>query len=259
MISKTKATKGSVQAINYIMKDKGKAFEIDRNMLVGENGEEILAELREVQSLNSRCQNNTYSIVLSPDSNQIKFSNEELQKLTQDHLKNLGLEKNQYIAYVHNSTENQHIHIIANRIDFQGKAHSDNMIHLKAQQSAEKLAKERGLFTAQEVKQMKAEPTKELRNQIRKDYNLCLNQSKNLEQFKTKMHAKGYDINLSVNKKNEVQGFKILDRQSGIEFKASEIGKEVRFANLQAKFTQVAIEKVVEVGKMITKGIELER
>jgi len=253
MVSKANATKGSSQAIDYIMNDKGQAEELDRNLISGENGKEVLAEMREIQSLNSRCENNTYSIVLSPDASQKKFSNEELRELTQDHLKNLGLEKHQYIAYTHNSTDNQHVHIIANRIDVEGKAHNDSMISLKAQESAQKLAQDRGLHTAKEIQQIKAEPTKELRAEIRKDYNICASQSKNFEQFKSGMHSKGYDINLSINKQGETQGFKVLDRQSGLEFKASEIGKEVRWANLQAKFA----EKAVEIIKDISKGIEM--
>jgi hypothetical protein len=243
MVSKANATKGSSQAIDYIMNDKGHAEELDRHMISGENGKEILAEMREVQNLNSRCQNNTYSIVLSPDASQTKFSNEELKELTQDHLKNLGLENHQYIAYVHNSTDNQHVHIIANRIDFEGKAHSDKMISLKAQESAQKLAQERGLFTAKEIQQMKQEPTKELRAQIRKDYNLCASQSKSFEQFESKMHDKGYNVNLTTNKQGEIQGFRIEDRQSGMDFKASEIGKEVRWNKLQENFKDNGIKQ----------------
>lgn len=157
--------------------------------------------MREVRSLNSRCQNNTYCIVLSPDSNQTKFSNEELKVLTLVHLKNLGLENHQYITYVHNSTENKHLYIIANRINMEDKIHIDKMISLKAQESAQKFTQNRGLHTAKEIQQMKAEPTKELRAQIRKDYNLCASQSKSFEQFESKMHDKGYNINLTTNKK----------------------------------------------------------
>ena len=73
MVSKANATKGSSQAIDYIMNDKGQAEELDRNLISGENGKEVLAEMREIQSLDSRCENNTYSIVLSPDASQKKI------------------------------------------------------------------------------------------------------------------------------------------------------------------------------------------
>ena len=92
MVGLAKATKGSTQAIDYIMNDKGEAVELTRNYVMGENGQEVLAEVREVQRLNTRCENNTYTLVLSPDASQAKLPQEELLKLTQDHLKNLGLE-----------------------------------------------------------------------------------------------------------------------------------------------------------------------
>lgn len=249
MVSLAKATKGSTQAIDYIMNDKGHAVELDRNMVMGENGQDILSEFREIQSLNTRCENNTYSIVLSPDAAQVKFSNDELQQLTRDHLKNLGLDNHQYIAYVHNSTDEQHVHIIANRISLEGKAHSDSMIHKKAHESAEKLAKERGLYTAVEVKQMKREMTKDLRHEISKAYTQCKNKSTSIEHFQELMSKKGYDVNLTINKQGNIQGFRIEERQTSQSFKASEIGKNVRVLDL--------IKKIKENKKTIEQAKEI--
>ena len=79
MISKAKSVRGSSQAIDYILNDKGQAIELDRNGLVGKDGKEILQELRMVQSENQNCKNNTISIVLSPDADQGKLSNKELR------------------------------------------------------------------------------------------------------------------------------------------------------------------------------------
>ena len=46
MVSKATATKGSSQAFDYLLDDKGHAQELDRNLLTGENGQELLAEFR---------------------------------------------------------------------------------------------------------------------------------------------------------------------------------------------------------------------
>lgn len=232
MVGLAKATKGSTQAIDYIMNDKGEAVELTRNYVMGENGQEVLAEFREIQRLNTRCENNTYTLVLSPDASQAKLSQEELLKLTQDHLKNLGLENHQYIAYVHNSTKSQHIHIIANRIGFDGKAHSDSNIHLKAHESADKLAKERGFHTAKEITQMKRAMTLDLRKEINQAYTQCKNQSVSMDDFERLMSEKGYDVKMSINKQGKTQGFRINERQTGQSFKASEIGSNVRLVDL---------------------------
>jgi len=71
MVSKAKAVKGSVQGIDYIMKEEKNCYELCRNDLMGTNGQEILAEFREVQMYNPTCQNNTFSIVLSPNNDRI--------------------------------------------------------------------------------------------------------------------------------------------------------------------------------------------
>lgn len=150
MISKAKSIRCSKAAILYIMDDKGQAKEVYRNLLPGETAKEIFNELRLTQKSNTRCNKNTYSIVLSP-SKEVSFSKDKIEELTVKHMENLGLKNNQWIAYLHKSTQVPHIHIIANRIGFDGIAHKDNYISKKAQTSAHSIAKELGLTTAREI------------------------------------------------------------------------------------------------------------
>lgn len=187
--------------------------------------------MRFVQQSNTNCQNNCVSIVLSP-SDEKKFSTEELKKLTQDHLKNLGLDKNQYLATVHESTGQQHIHIFANRIDSNGKALSDSNIHLKAHESANKLAKERGLKTAKEISEGKELSTKPTRERIFKSYEESKASAKTFEGFKTEMDKKGIQVIESRNNKGELQGLKFTDKKSLETFKASDIKKGVGVPDL---------------------------
>ena len=233
MVSKGRSTAGSAQAIDYIMNDKenGKAIELDRNLIAGENGNQIIAEFRDVQELNSRCHMNTYSIILSP-SNEKDFSNSELRDLGQTHLKNLGLENNQYIMCVHRSTDQPHIHIICNRIDLNGKAHSDQFISKKCQESAEKIANEQGLFTAKEVKQIKEQELKPIKQEIQQAHDFSKGKAQTFEQYKDYMYSKGIEVKPTMNKNEELQGFKFYHKESDLEFKSSEIGKKAGIKDL---------------------------
>lgn len=233
MVSKAKAVRGSAQSIDYIMSDKemGDALILDSNGLSGANGNEMLSEMRFIQQSNTNCHNNCISIVLSP-SDEKKFTTEELQKLTRDHLKNLGLDKNQYLATVHESTGQQHIHIFANRINNNGKALNDSNIHLKAHESAEKIAIERGLKTSKErSKELEIEisPTRE---RILKSYQESRDLSNNFEQFKTEMDKRGISVVESRNNKKELQGLTFKDKFSAKTFKASDIKKGVGIPDL---------------------------
>ena len=233
MVSKAKAVRGSAQSIDYIMSDKemGDALILDSNGLAGENGNEMLSEMRFVQQSNTNCHNNCVSIVLSP-SDEKKFTTEELKELTQDHLKNLGLDKNQYLATVHESTGQQHIHIFANRIDSNGKALNDSNIHLKAHESADKLAKDRGLKTAKEITQGKELSTKPTRDRIFKAYEESKNVSKTFPEFQKEMDKRGIEVIESRNNKGELQGLKFTDKKSLETFKASDIKKGVGIPDL---------------------------
>lgn len=239
MVSKAKSIKGSVQGIDYIMREEKEGYELCRNDLIGTNGQEILSEFREVQSLNSTCQNNTFTIVLSPNNDQVHSRN-DLLDYTQQHLKNLDLSNHQYIAYVHQNTETTHIHIIANRINDQGKALNDSYIGFKAQASAEEIAKSYGFKTAREIRYEKLHlnnsvQQRDLKLEIYKAHNFSVKSSKNFKNYIDNMNVKGFQIEPVINKGGRLQGFKISNNDRKITFKASEIHKNCSLKVMKSK------------------------
>ncbi|MFV0233920.1 relaxase/mobilization nuclease domain-containing protein [Empedobacter falsenii] len=269
MISKAKATKGSAAAIDYIMKEEKKSYELYRNDVIGQNGAEILSEFREVQAMNEQCKNNTFSIVLSPN-NDVVHHREELLRYTKDHLKNLGLENNQCIAYVHQNTKATHIHIIANRIDEKGKALDDSYIGFKAQNSAEKIALENGLKTAKEVRKEKEisrtldkDLNKEIKADIYKKHNISVKQSRTFSEYMQNMYDKGCRIEPTINKGGKLQGFRIHDKLSGLDFKASEINKNCGMKSMMEKgisFKGMTMQTEIVKGltkEVVTKPVEV--
>jgi len=240
MVSKAKSIRGSSQSIDYILNDKGQAIELDRNGLVGTNGKEILSELRMVQEENKTCHNNTMTIVLSPDSKQGNYSQEELKTFLHEHLENLGLKDHQWIATVHNSTDDKHIHIIANRVDFKGKAINDSFISRKAQESAEKIAKGHGYATAKEVSFDRTVRTKELKTEICNTMIQCKAKSNTFSEFCSQMKECGFEVKPSYNSKRIMFGMRV-DAQ-GESFKLSEINRKIKhyhFADILPKDTLI--------------------
>lgn len=233
MVSKAKSIKGSSASIEYIQNDKalGDALELDRNGIISHEPNEIMKEFRLLQEANAKCDKNTISMVISP-SDEKKFTVPELREIGRKHLQGLGLEKNQYLMTLHQSTGKPHIHIIANRIDEKGKAVKDNFISLKSQTISEKIAKEYGLSTAKEMKKINDISLQPIKNEIKNAHSFSVQNSKTFEHYKDLMHSKGFEIKPTINKNNELQGFRILDKQSGLDFKASEIGKNFGAKNL---------------------------
>ena len=263
MVSKATATKGSSQAFDYLLDDKGHAQELDRNLLTGDKGQELLAEFREVQSQNTNCINNTYSIVLSP-SNERSFTNDELRELGRQHLKNLGfnLENTQYLMTVHRSTDQPHVHILANRIDMQGNAHKDNFIGKRAQRSAEQIAERLGLTTARDIQKNKELSFEPNIKAIRKEIQQAFNQAKQEPDFKSfcdKMKAQGIEVREIHNSGGKLQGLRYVHSKTGTDLKASEVGKEFGAKTLVQKgmpFKDVPLD--INLSKFVVKkGLEM--
>jgi len=245
MISKAKSIKGSSQAIDYILNDKGLAVELDRYGLVGKDGKEILRELRMIQAENRACQNNTISIVLSPDAGQSKFEIHELRTMLHKHLENLGLNNHQWIASVHNSTDNQHIHVIANRIDLEGKALNDSFISKKAQESAERIAQSMGLKSAKEIEIQRKIETKGLKKEIEKSILESKAKSNSFDEFCELMKTKGYDVKPSYNKQGVMFGMRIDSGNNS--FKLSEINRNIKhyhFADILPQETKLKVPEL---------------
>lgn len=260
MVSKAKSVKGSSAGIAYIQSDKelGDALELDRNGIVSNDSNEIMDEFKLLQEANAKCDKNTISMVISP-SDEKKFTIPELREIGVRHLKELGLDKNQYLMTLHQSTGKNHIHIIANRIDEKGKAVKDNFISLRSQSVSEKIAKEYGLSTAKDMKKVNEITLQPTKDEIRKAHVFSVQNSRNFNHYKDLMHSKGIEIKPTINKNGELQGFRLLHKQSGINFKASEIGKnfgvkdlihnQIKLPTLSPPLQQIAIK----VSKMIVR------
>lgn len=213
--------------------------------------------------MNTNCINNTYSIVLSP-SNERSFTNAELKQLGREHLKNLGfdLENTQYLMTVHRSTDQPHVHILANRIDMQGNAHKDNFIGKRAQRSAEQIAERLGLTTARDIqknKELSFEPNiKAIRKEIQQAFNQA-KQEPDFASFCSKMKAQGVEVREIHNSGGKLQGLRYVHSKTGTDLKASEVGKEFGAKTLVQKgmpFKDVPLD--INLSKFVVKkGLEM--
>lgn len=229
MVSKANSTYGSTQALDYILNDKGKAFELNRNKLIGDTGQELFQEFRKVQSCNKRCRKNTISIILSP-SNEYPLTKNQYQDLVHQHLTNLKLVDHQWIATLHTSTETPHIHIIVNRIGDDGKALKDNFISKKAQRSAEKIALAYGMVTAREKSIKNKNSKKQIKAFIYESFKIACLGSLTFKEIQKRLKEKNILIELTKNSKKEIQGMRFKYR--GYNLKASQVHKECRVKGL---------------------------
>ncbi|ENA1763931.1 relaxase/mobilization nuclease domain-containing protein, partial [Flavobacterium psychrophilum] len=242
MIGLAKSCSGGGALGNYIC-DERKGYELDRNNLCGETPKEMIEEMKMIQDLNQRATNKTFSLVLSPDIKDGKnLSDDQLKVMTHEYLNKLGIdtEKQQFVAFVHTEKQHKHIHIIANRVQPNGKLISDHHIGKRGQWVAHEIAKERGLVSAKEKmfekiknnEQNKGE-FKVLKNEIfKKHQEVIRDKPRTFDNYIKQMNSKGLEVKPTINKQGEIQGFRIVDIETKNNFKASEINRSMSIGNL---------------------------
>jgi hypothetical protein len=239
MIGLATSCNGGGALANYVL-DENKGYELDRNLLCFSSPKEMVEEMKMIQDLNQRATNKTFSLVLSPHSEDGKtLSDEKLKTITRDYLNKLGIdtEKQQFIAFVHTEKKAKHVHIIANRVMPNGKLISDNHIGKRAQWIAHHLAKEHQLISAKErmfenVKNIE-KGTDSLKTEIYKKHQEVLKQNpQSFQNWIKQMDLKGLQLKPTINLRGELQGFRILDKETQKDFKASEIHRSMSCSNL---------------------------
>lgn len=117
-----------------------------------------------------KFKNTVFRVELSPPADRTKdFSMEDWRAITKEYLREfdaIEMKKNgkvfskktnvsgsKYIAYLHLESDSgiPHIHIVANRIDEQGNMNNDHQIRYRAQEAADRVARNRGWQTATEI------------------------------------------------------------------------------------------------------------
>lgn len=86
-----------------------------------------------------------------------RIDDQMLARIVNEYLKRMGYDDNQFVAFRHHDKEHPHVHIIVNRVNFQGKCTSDSHERDKNRQVCKDLTKEFGLYIAKGKEAVKEE------------------------------------------------------------------------------------------------------
>ena len=123
MIAKAVKGRGFRGALDYdLNKEQGRV--IDTNMS-GTTPRELAKEFGEVRKLRPKLGKAVLHVSLSAAPSE-HLNDEQWQQVAQRYLHGMGLEKNQYLVTRHTDTEHEHIHLLVNRVRFDGEVTSDS-------------------------------------------------------------------------------------------------------------------------------------
>ncbi|MFV0505406.1 MAG: relaxase/mobilization nuclease domain-containing protein [Bacteroidales bacterium] len=235
MIAKASSCIGGTALIGYVVNPK-KGYELERNNLSGVKASELYESMRVIQNQNLRCKNNTISIVLSPEVEDGKrLSDAQWRDLSKRFLNGLGIDADdsQYLCFIHTEKEHKHVHIIINRINYDGTPVKDNYIGKRAQRVAHELALEMGLKSARDIKQQREQSEKQRAKQFRMDFKQAHEEVSNLqptsiEAYCLLMKPRGFEVKPTINKQGNVQGYRVKNIRTGEDLKLSQIDRKIK-------------------------------
>lgn len=160
--------------------------------------------------------------------------------LAHEYMKEMGIKNTQYIIVRHHNTENPHVHLIYNKVDFDGKlisSHND----FKRNEIATKKIKEKYRLTfgegKEQVNRQKLSDPDKTKYEIYHAVKGALKTARNWNEFQQYLHKKGIEIKFKYKgQTSEVQGISFI--KDGLSYKGSQVDRSFSFSKLDDQLSQ---------------------
>jgi len=185
------------------------------------NKKELIEQFNDVRQLNRDLSKAVWHLTLSLPPGE-KLSKEQLASTAADCATHFGFDKNQFVAIEHNDTNHQHIHLVVNRIGFDGKTVSDSNSYKRMADFCRNMEKKYQLqqvlspraFQDKSQRQIKRYDSR--KEQFKMDIVNSLSKATSYQDFEEAMKQKGYDV-------MKGRGIAFTDRAK-VYFKGSQLG-----------------------------------
>lgn len=223
---------------------KDRAEVLEYNLCFG-TASELAKQFKEVERLSRRVEKPVLHISLRLASGDM-LSQNELIEISHECAKEFGIADRQYIAVLHKDTEQQHIHIAANRVGFDGKTASDKndfkriaalCRRLEQQYHLKEVLSPRSFLSAKERLLPRYDMRKE---KLRTDIRQTLEKVTTYNTFEQQMKALGYKV-------IKGRGICFIDE------------KKVKIKGSEVNFSLAKIEKVLTIRQQLERYKEAEQ
>ena len=234
MIAKAVKGKGFRGALEYdLTKEQGRV--IDKNM-ASEKPRELAAEFGEIRKLRPNLGKAVLHVSLSAAPGE-KLSDDQWREIGKRYMDGMGLENNQFVMTRHVDTDHEHIHILANRIRFDGSVTSDSHDYKRQEVVMREIERDYGLQrVAFSIEAERKAPTKgeieqhlrtgepSARQQLQQFCDAAIKNCRSITEYQEQLDAVGVELVPVV----QLEGAKLSGlsyRLDGVTMKGSDLGK----------------------------------
>lgn len=205
---------------NDALQHRERAEVLEYNKCFG-NKHELTEQFKDVQKLSRRIEKPVLhlSLRLAPGESLTK---DQLIEIGRSCAKEFGIAENQYICVLHKDTKEQHIHIAANRVGFDGKVANDSNSYkrmaalcrnLEKQYHLKEVLSPRAFLSAKDRALPRYDNRKE---KLKTDIRNALEKATLYSTFEQQMKARGYKV-------VKGRGISFIDNKK-VKIKGSEVG-----------------------------------
>lgn len=238
-ITTGKGFKGALKYIFDYNNAKDKNPELVYTNMCGENIDELTDEFKFVANAKSNIKKPVYHMSLTLPKSDGKLDKDSWENIVFSHLEKMGIDKDnhQFVVVRHNDTAHDHVHILLNKIGFDGKVYHPQNDVFKIMKATNELETEYNLTKTKTFKS-DFDPTKptDYKAEIIRDLSAYTNKKEgnSLKDFLNFLTAKRIKAVFNYSKKtNKVSG---VSFQKGSEkFKGSDLNKKFSWKTLSKK------------------------
>src|SRR6476469_226879 len=211
MVGKIQVRTSFAGALQYVLQDKkleqqeeqklqreSRAEVLQYNRCFGD-AKELEKQMQEVRQLNTRTEKPVFSMSLRASEHD-RLSKEEWRQIGEKLAREFGAQNNQYIVVLHKDTQPNHIHVIANRVGYDGKCAGHFKDYERMAKFCRVIEKEYGLqkvlspkrFLSKEQQMIPRQDNR--KEKLKQDIEQSLKQSRSIQEFVQTMKAKKYEV-----------------------------------------------------------------
>lgn len=239
MMAKIVQGRGFKGAVNYAL-DKNKAE------LLGAEGLRLNDRNSVIQSFITQSKLNNISKPVAHISldfsaqDRDKLTNQKMVQIALEYMQNMGYGNTQFIIARHHDTDHPHIHLVLNRIDYDGKRISDQNERIRSTKVCKELTEKYGLYFAKGKENIKEhrlrEPDKtkyEIYNILKREVSRC----GNWQELIANLNQKGVTVEFKTKgSTDKIEGVKFS--KNGYSFSGSKVDKQFSYSKIEFALRQ---------------------
>lgn len=190
---------------------------------------------------------------------------EKIQEISKDFSEKFGFDNNQIIVFQHNDTEHKHFHLVANRIDINGKTTAtDKNNYKKIGNFCREMELKHELKQTPNMKCLSYKLDKShkiIQEYSKSDIAESIKESikKHLPNSKT-FEELGKNLSNEKIKMYQGRGIAFFDKESKAKFKGSDLGRDYSLTNLEKQLgKEPRIEKLLNIKLEKSRGMGISR